>query len=192
MSRCDFDAKAAARKIGSCSRIVVLGSGGAGKSTAARQIAARLQLPLHHLDRLYWQPGWQARPDAEWEAMQQELVLGERWVIDGNYSRTLGIRLDRADGVLFLDLPRRVCLWRAFWRSVRLHGRVRPDLGPGCPEHLDIEFLAWVWAFPSRTRGQVLAALDAAPSEQIWVVPQSSSQVRSLLEELGTVSRAGI
>lgn len=189
MSRRPYDGRAAAQALLSCRRIVVLGSGGAGKSTVARAIATRLRLPLHHLDRLYWLPGWQARPDGEWETLQRELVQDACWVLDGNYSRTLAIRLDRADGVLFLDLPRRVCAWRAFWRSVRLYGRVRPDLGEACPEHLDVAFLAWIWAFPRRTRGKLLAARDAAPPGQVWIVPRSARDVRRLLAEIAASAK---
>ncbi len=184
MRRTSFDADIAARALLSCRRIAVLGSGGAGKSTVARAIAARVGLPLHHLDRLYWLPGWQATPDPDWEALQRELVREERWMVDGNYSRTLAIRLDRADGVLLLDLPRRVCLWRAFWRSMRLYGKVRPDLGAGCPEHFDLEFLAWIWAFPRRTRGKLLAAKRAAPPGQAWVVPRTAREVRRLIRAI--------
>jgi adenylate kinase family enzyme len=179
-----FDAGAAARRLASSHRIAVLGCGGTGKSTAAREIAGILGLPLVHLDALHWLPGWQARPEAEWEGLQRELVAKDRWIMDGNYSRTLEIRLRRADAVLFLDLPRRIALWRAFWRSVRLYGRVRPDLGEGCPEHIDVEFLRWIWDFPRRTRGKLVAARDAAPKGQVWLVPRTTRDVRRLLSEL--------
>ncbi len=184
MRAATFDAKAAAERLRQCSRIAVLGSGGAGKSTASRVLAQTLGLPLWHLDALYWLPGWQARPNAEWASMQRELVQADRWIVDGDYQRTLAIRLERADGVLFLDLPRLICLRRAAWRAIRLYGRVRPDIGEGCPEHLDLEFFAWIWSFPRRTRGRLLAARDAAPREQIWVVPRSPREVRQLLSEL--------
>ena len=168
----------------------MLGSGGAGKSTAAREIASLLGLPLHHLDSLFWQSGWQPTPDREWEKLQQSLVQDESWVIDGNYSRTLALRLNRADGVLFLDLPREICLWRALARSLQSYGRVRADMAAGCPEHLDFEFFAWIWNFPRRSRGTLLAARAAAPASQVWVVPKSAGEVRRLLGQLRWVAAA--
>ncbi len=190
MSSRAFGAQAAARRLRSCRRIAVLGSGGSGKSTAAREIARILSLPLLHLDGLYWLPGWQPRPDAEWAALQRQLAAEDRWIMDGNYGRTLEIRLSRADGVLFLDLPRRICLWRALWRSVRLYGRERPDLGQGCLEHLDFEFLRWIWGFPRSTRGKLVAAREAAPEGQVWAVPKTPREVRSLISELRAESGA--
>ncbi len=82
----------------------MIGSGGAGKSTVSRRIAAATGLPLVHLDRLYWHPGWVATPAAEWEQVVRDVVAGDRWVIDGSYGGTLALRLAAADTV---DLPRR-------------------------------------------------------------------------------------
>jgi hypothetical protein len=59
-----------------------------GKSTLARQLAERLQLPLYHLDRLFWRPGWQPTPRTEWVQIQQEIIAQDRWLIDGNYGWT--------------------------------------------------------------------------------------------------------
>jgi len=181
MTRRGMDVTAAARSLAACQRILVLGSGGAGKSTAARALAAALDLPLHHLDRLFWRPGWQPTPDAEWAALQVELVRGERWVIDGDYSGTLPIRLGRADGVLLLDLPRTVCIWRVLWRAARHWGRQRADVGEGCPEHVDLAFLRWIWAFPRRSRGTLLKAMASRPPGQVWVVVGTPGDARRLL-----------
>lgn len=191
MSRERFDAEAAARALSRSRRILVLGTGGAGKSTAARELASLLDLPLHHLDTLFWQPGWQPTADSEWEEMQQSLVRAESWVIDGNYSGTLRIRLSRADGVLFLDLPREISLWRAFTRALRSYGRVRADMAPGCPEHLDIEFFTWIWNFPRRSRGTLLAAQAAAPAGQAWVVARTPGEVRRLFEQMRRAAAMG-
>ena len=191
MTRPRFDAAGAAQRLAACRRIAVLGSGGAGKSTLSRELAALLDLPLHHLDQLFWLPGWRARADAEWERIQNEIVLAEHWVIDGNYSRTLDIRLARADGVLFLDLPREICLWRAFWRGVRLRGKVRPDLAAGCPEHFDLEFLQWIWRFPLRSRERVLRRRAVAPYGQAWIVVRRPRDVRRLLAALRAARGAG-
>ena len=91
-------------------RILVVGSGGAGKSTFARELARRTGLPLVHLDLHYWKPGWTPTPPDEWLGRVRDLVRGDRWIIDGNYVGSLALRLERCDGVVFFDLPRLICL----------------------------------------------------------------------------------
>ena len=89
-------------------RIVVVGPGGAGKSVLARKMGERLGLPVIHLDALYWRPGWVQTPKDEWKAKVRELLSGERWIIDGNYGGTAGLRMAAADTIVLLDFPRRV------------------------------------------------------------------------------------
>src|SRR6185503_15715699 len=93
-------------------RVIVIGSGGAGKSTFSRRLADLSGLRVVHLDALYWQPGWEPMPDADWDRVMEDLVAGDNWIIDGNYGRTLSRRVAAADTIIFLDLPRLVCLWR--------------------------------------------------------------------------------
>jgi adenylate kinase family enzyme len=65
-----------------------------------------------HLDAYYWQPGWQETEQHKWLARQQELIKGDRWIIDGNYGSTMDIRLARSNTIIWLDFNRYVCLWR--------------------------------------------------------------------------------
>ncbi len=97
-------------------RIIVIGNGGAGKSTFARELASITKLPLIHLDKEFWNPGWVTTPKDEWIAKQQAIVLGDSWILDGNYGNTLEIRLARAEIVLFLDFGRIPCLYGAVMR----------------------------------------------------------------------------
>src|SRR6478672_12302851 len=108
-------------------RALVIGSPGAGKSTFARALAARTGLPLIHLDREYHLPGWVEPPEADWRARIDQLIAGDRWIIDGNYGGSMDVRLNRADTVILLDYPSWLCLWRVVSRIATLHGRVRPD-----------------------------------------------------------------
>lgn len=140
-------------------RVAIVGSGGAGKSTVARELAASTGLPMHHLDTLFWRPGWEMTDDDEWAALQHRLVADDRWIIDGNYSSTLHIRLPAADTIVFLDLSRVLCTRRAAWRSLRRWGERRADLAPGCDERFDLAFLRWVWNFPRDSRPKLVEAI---------------------------------
>src|SRR5512144_2391466 len=131
-------------------RVLVIGSGGSGKTTFAKQLGERLRLPVIHLDSHYWHPGWVATPADEWAEHIQRFVAEPEWVMDGNYGGTLDTRLAACDTVIFLDLPRVVCLWRIVKRALRYWGQTRPDLAPGCPEQLTWEFIVWVWTYPAR------------------------------------------
>ncbi|MGH2588912.1 MAG: DNA topology modulation protein [Dehalococcoidia bacterium] len=149
-------------------RIAIIGSGGSGKSTFARQLGDLLEIEVTHLDALFWKPGWLETPREEWEAIQRGLVARDRWIMDGNYGGTMDLRLDAADTAIFLDLPRHVCLWRVISRRIRYAGRSRPDMAPGCEERLTWEFLRWIWTFPAERRPGILQRLSAhAPDTRI-------------------------
>ena len=162
-------------------RILVIGTGGSGKTTVARQLAERTGLPLVHLDVLYWRAGWQPTPADEWRVMVRQLVTADEWIIDGNYGGTLDLRLEACDTVVFLDIPRIACLWRVLKRQVRYLGRVRPDLAPGCRERLSWEFLVWIWTYPTRRRGDILRRLAALDTEKRVVILRSSAGIDQFL-----------
>jgi len=128
-------------------RVLVIGSPGAGKSTLARALAQSTGLPVHHLDRMHWLPGWVERDRAEGRMMLEAVLASPQWIIDGNYGSTLPLRLERADTVVWLDYPTRICLWRAISRWWRFRGQARPDMTEGCLERLDLEFLLYILNF---------------------------------------------
>ena len=166
-------------------RILVIGSSGTGKSTLARQLASRLGLPIIHLDKEYWLPGWVAPEPAAWQARVESLAAREAWVMDGNYSGTFAIRVPRADAIVWLDLPRHIYFPRAVWRIVQSYGRVRPDLAPGCPEKVDLEFLfKWVWTYPTRSRPRTLRLIESLRGRIPVVVLRTPRQVRAFVEGL--------
>lgn len=166
-------------------RLMIIGAGGAGKSTLARRVGERTGLPVVHLDALYWHPGWVPTPTAEWEARVRALVAEEAWVMDGNYGGTMDIRLARADTVVFLDLPRLTSTLRIVWRSLRFRGRTRPDMTPGCPERLTPEFVRWVWDYGRTRRPGILARLAALPPDRRVVILRSAAEVERWLASLG-------
>ena len=141
-------------------RIMLLGCSGAGKSTLARALGKKLNLPVIHLDAVFWKPGWQEPDKEEFDQAVLELSRHESWIIDGNYSRTLDARLALADLIIFLDFPRWHCLTRIVKRRYQYANRVRPDMSPGCPEKIDLVFLKWIWGYPRTHRPKITAKLQ--------------------------------
>lgn len=165
-------------------RILVIGSGGAGKSTAAVAIGAALGLPVIHLDARYWSAGWVPMESEAWRAHVMRLTREPAWVMDGNYGGTLPVRLAACDTVVFLDLSRWVCLARVVRRAWRHRGRSRPDMTPGCPERLTWAFMWWVWTYPSRRRPGVLQQCAALPASTKVHVLRRPRDVREFLDGL--------
>jgi adenylate kinase family enzyme len=141
-------------------RVLVIGSGGSGKTTLSKRLGSLLKLPVIHLDLLYWSPGWVEPDKAQWSETVRKVIAEKTWVLDGNYSGTLAERIDAADTVVFLDVSRFVCSWRVLRRMAKYRGKTRPDMPDGCLERLNLSFLLWIWNYPSRTRRKVLALLE--------------------------------
>lgn len=165
-------------------RIVIIGRSGSGKSTLARALGAGLGLPVVHLDSLYWQPGWKPPPDrAAFDARVRAVIASDRWIIDGGYSTTLPERLERADMVVVMMLPLSLCLWRVGWRVVSFHGATRPDMGAGCPEKIDLEFIRYI----VRYRRKSLPAIEKAVAEHFHGAPvrlRTRGEVKALLRSV--------
>lgn len=136
------------------SRICVIGCPGTGKSTLAAELGARMNLPVFHLDRLFWRAGWVPANPTEFDRDLREIVARDCWIIDGNYTRTMQLRFQRAQAIVWLDLPPRYALWGVLRRYAHSRGRARPDMAEGCNERWDWDFIKFVLGFPARQRNR--------------------------------------
>ena len=175
-------------------RILVIGSPGAGKTTLARQIAAALGLPLVHLDREYWRPGWEKPTPAAWDRQAAALAEQPAWVMDGEYFDSADHLLARATAVIWLDLPPWLCLPRALRRLALNYRKERPDLAEGCPEYFNrdyVTFIGDILSYPSRLRPGILARLDGLRPDQDRIVLRSSREVKTFADGLpSTIAEA--
>ena len=165
-------------------RIMVIGSSGSGKSTMAKRLGERTGLPVIHMDAIYWQPGWVATPADE--VYERATAAADRpaWVFDGNHSKSRDYRMERADTVIYLDFSRFTCVWRVLKRWIRNYGKTRPDMGEGCPEKIDLDFLKFVWGHSPRLRKSVppwLATIQ--PPKQVYHL-KGNRAVRDFLRSL--------
>lgn len=153
----------------------------------ARELGRILNLEVIHLDALYWRSGWIKTPKPEWRQAIATLIQRDSWIMDGNYGGTMDLHLSAADTVIFLDFSNVLCLWRVIRRWWQYSGKTRPDMGSGCPEKLDWEFLQWIWNYPTVNRPLILDKLrQLAPDQQV-VILRSPTAVEQFLQQLSPV-----
>lgn len=169
-------------------RVMIIGGSGSGKSTLARQVGARTGLPVVHMDNLFWRPGWVMDDEDAFRGRVDDAIAQDAWVMDGNYSRTWPDRLQRADTLVFLDMPTWLRLWRVIRRTLIHYGRTRPDLAPDCPERIDLGFIfGWVTQYrrTGRPRALDLVAPDGPAGHLGRHHLRGAADVRRFLAGLG-------
>lgn len=174
--------------MGVMTRILVLGSPGAGKSTFSRRLAAVLGIPVIHLDAHFWKPGWEKPEREAWIETQRELIeSSESWIMDGNYGSTIDVRLRAANTVILLDVPRYICLHRVLKRWLRYRNSSRPDMAEGCTEKVDLEFLRYIRNFPHDELAPIERRL--AFYEKTVIRLGSAEEIDAFLDEVGEISQ---
>lgn len=151
-------------------KIIIIGSPGSGKTTLAKAIGQKLSLPITHLDKLWWKDNWQHISREEFDEKLSHILQQKRYIIDGDYSRTLPMRLASCDTVIYLDFSRWVCIKSALLRIIKNHGISRSDMGPNCPEKLDLSFLTYIWNFNKNNRNTTYALLHQYNPPEVYTI----------------------
>ena len=145
-------------------RILILGCPGSGKSTFARRLGARTGLPVVHLDNIWWRADGTHVSREEFNRALDLLLRGEKWILDGNYGRTMEVRLRACDTVIFLDYPEAICMAGITARV----GHPHADM-PWTETALDPELVALVQNYARDDRPQVLSLLQKYPDKQALI-----------------------
>lgn len=166
-------------------KIMIIGSPGTGKSTLGRQLEDTLSIKLYHLDKLFWKPHWEMSTKHEQQTILSDIVEKESWIIDGNYSSTLDIRMKQADTIIYLKKARLVCLYQVLKRVIKYRGTTRPDMQEDCPEKIDIEFIKWIWHFPKNHEPLIDEYLNQLTHKQTLIKLTNKKEITIFLNTLG-------
>lgn len=138
-------------------KVIVIGCPGSGKSVFSAALSQKTGLPLCHLDMLYWNPDRTTVTREVFDDRLKSILDNDKWIIDGNYGRTMEIRMMAADTVFFLDYPTEVCIEGIYERR----GKARPDIPWIEPEdEVDEEFLRSVKEYRDKSRPKVIELLE--------------------------------
>ena len=153
-------------------RIAIIGNAGSGKSTLTQKLHKITNLPVYYLDQYFWKPGWVRTDPDEYKKMHDAICDKEEWIIDGINLRVMEYRIKKADMIIFLDLPRYICLYRIFKRTFQNYGKETLSSPKGCPERFNwefIKFLKWVWDFKKKYPAKIREFLSKYPEKQSYI-----------------------
>ncbi len=172
------------QKLKKVHRIAVIGNAGSGKSTVAQKLHHVLGLPLYHLDQYFWKPGW-GRPNRdEYKLIHDELCNRDEWIIEGTNLSLWDHRMERAQAIVILKIPRMQCLWRIMKRTLKHYGKETPSSAPGCHERLNGEFfkfLKWTWDFEPKYDAKVAELVEKYGQSKHIIVLQSQKEIDTFL-----------
>lgn len=145
-------------------KIIVIGCPGSGKSTFSRSLHQITNIPLIHLDMLFWNPDRTTVQKELFHARLENAMAQSSWIIDGNYSSTMELRMQACDTVIFLDYPLEICLAGIKARQ----GKARSDM-PWIETGEDPEFLSFIQNFRLQFRPQIETLLQKYAHKDIFV-----------------------
>lgn len=160
-------------------KIIIIGSPGAGKSTFARKLKDAVGIPLYYLDMLWHKPDKTTSSREEFDAKLSELLKKDRWIMDGNYQRTLEMRLKECDTAFLLDVPLEACLSGAKSRI----GKKREDL-PWVELEFDQTFRQWILDFPKTQLPQIYQLLENYRESKHIIIFKSREEADNYLRQI--------
>ena len=163
--------------------IMIVGCAGSGKSTLAKELGKIAVLQVIHMDRIQWKPYWVTRNQEEMNLLIEKAVKSDGWVFEGNNSASYHLRAPKAHLLIWLDIPRSICLRRAILRTLKNYYKQREDLPKGCYERFSWDFMKWVWNFNTNSRPKIEALFSSRTPDLEKIRLNSREEVSQFLED---------
>lgn len=145
------------------SKVMIFGRSGSGKSTFALKLSKNTGLPLYHLDKYFFEGHWRERDYTEFLEIQQSLVNQDKWIIDGNNTKSFEMRYAKADWAIYFNYPRSICYWRIFKRLYAKDKNI-DDRAENCHETVRLSLLKYMWSFEERVAKQLADLKNKYPN----------------------------
>lgn len=149
-------------------RISIVGGSGSGKSTLCNILSKELNLPAIHLDGINFNPNWVEIDKSERDKIISSKALEDKWIIDGNYNKTLKQRFERADLIIWLDYSTFTLLKGIFKRFLQTRNKEREEI-PGCKERINFTFIKYVATYNKKKRHIIEDYLKDIPRDKVLI-----------------------
>ena len=147
-------------------KVIVIGCPGSGKSVFSRELHAITRLPLYPIDMLYWREDRTTVTREQLIERLMEIVVTDEWILDGNFSSTMELRMSYCDTVVFLDYPTDVC----YEGIMKRRGKARPDLPwVESADEIDEEFINTVLQYNTVNRPAVMEMIKKYPNREVYI-----------------------
>lgn len=160
-------------------KVIIISSPGSGKSTFARKLRDITDIPLYYLDMIWHKPDWTNISQEEFDAQLNNILQKDKWIIDGNYQRTLETLLEKCDTVFLMDFPLDVCLSGAASRI----DKKREDL-PWIEHEFDEEFKQWIIDFSENQLTQIYQKIEKCRHNKDIIIFKSIKEADEYLNNL--------
>lgn len=167
-------------------KVSIISMPGSGKSTLAKHLAKNTKIPVYHLDNYCWKANWERVDLQTYTQKHKQLCLQNNWIIEGMNVSIVDIRLQHSDIIIWLDIPRRVCIYNIFKRLWKYYGTNVPDMPKGCKQKLTkqfIQFILWVYKNHTPTRLLLKKKLASYSHKKIYIL-DSYKNVRKFLHTM--------
>lgn len=162
-------------------RISIIGGSGTGKSTLCEILAKKLKLPAIHLDAINFNENWVEIAKEERDKIISAKAKEEKWIIDGNYNKTLKERFDNADLIIWLNYSTYMQLKGVLKRFLKTRNRERTEI-PGCKERLDFNFIKYVITYNKKKRPEIIEMLKEVPKDKVLIFKKQKDLNRWIKE----------